>query len=103
MGIFWILTRDGKHCEPDRKKRKLVYCKVFECSYKYCGNRTSMRYHLKKHHPILYKALSDAESSNGSNSTCIASVPHEQQKLPELFRQQQTFPRTSSKWVKLTE
>ena len=62
-----------------------------------------MHYHLKEHHPILYKTLSDAESSSGSNSTCVASMPRGQQKLPELFKQQQAFPRTSSKWVKLTE
>ena len=48
---FGFLARDGKYCEPDKKKRKLVYCKVCECSYKYCGNTTNMRYHLKEHHP----------------------------------------------------
>ena len=62
-----------------------------------------MHYQLKEHHPILYKVLSDAESSSGSNSTCVASMPRGQQKLPELFKRQQAFPRTSSKWVKLTE
>ena len=43
---FGFLARDGKYCEPD-KKCKLVYCKVCECSYKYCGNTTNMHYHLK--------------------------------------------------------
>ena len=100
---FGFLARDGKYCEPDKKKRKLVYCKVCECSYKYCGNTTNMRYHLKEHHPILYKALSDTDSSSSSSSTRVASVPRGQQKLPELFRQQEAFPRSSSKWVKLTE
>ena len=98
---FGFLTCDGKYCEPDKKKRKLVYCKVCECSYKYCGNTTNMHYHLKEHHPILYKVLSDAESSSSSNSTRVASMPRGQQKLPKLFKQQQAFPCTSSKWVKL--
>ena len=99
---FGFLARDGKYCEPDKKKRRLVYCKVCECSYKYCGNTTNMCYHLKEHHPTLYKALSDADSSS-SSSTHVASVPRGQQKLPELFRQQEAFPRSSSKWIKLTE
>jgi len=47
--------------------------------------------------------LSDVESSSSRNSTRVASMPRGQQKLSKLFRQQQAFPRTSSKWVKLTE
>ena len=39
---FGFLARDGKYCEPDKKKRKVVYCKVYESSYKYCGNTTNM-------------------------------------------------------------
>ena len=40
---FGFLAHDGKYCEPDKKKPRLVYCKVCECSYKYCGNTTNMR------------------------------------------------------------
>ena len=77
---FRLLARDGKYCELDRRKWKLVYCRVCKCSYKYCGNTTNMHYHLKEHHPTLYMALSDADSSS-SSSTHVASVPHGQQKL----------------------
>ena len=39
---FGFLARDGKYCEPDKKKRRLVYCKVCECSYKYSENTTNI-------------------------------------------------------------
>ena len=88
---FGFLACDGKYCEPDKKKHKLVYCKVCECSCKYCGNTMNMHYHLKEHHPILYKMLSDCDSSSNSSSTHVASVPCGQQKLPELFKQQEAL------------
>ena len=75
-----------------------------EYSYKYCGNTTNVHYHLKEHHPILYKVLSNGDIiSSSSSSTHVASVPREQQKLPKLFKQQEAFPCSSSKWIKLTE
>jgi len=47
---FGFPARDGKYCEPDKKKRKLVYCLVCNNSYKYCGNASNMQFHLKDIH-----------------------------------------------------
>ena len=57
----------------------------------------NMRYYLKEHCSILYKALGDMENSSGSNSTCEASMAHGSR---YYFRQKQAFPST---WVKLTK
>ena len=69
--------------------------------YKYCGNTSNMRFHLKERHPLLFRALGDdGSSSSGSNSTCL---PPGQQRITEVFHQQEPFSRNSSKWIKLTE
>ena len=74
--------------------------------YKYSGNTSNMRFHLKDCHPLLFQGLSDdasSSSSNSSNPCGSASALPGQQRLPEMFRQQEPFSRSSSKWSKLTE
>ena len=90
---FGFLACDGKYCEPDKKKCKVVYCLVCNNGYKYCINASNMQFHLKHCHPLLFQALSEdgGSSNNGSNPSGSTSIPPGQQRLPELFRQQEPF------------
>jgi len=60
-----------------------------------------MRFHLKDRHPLLFQGLSNdtsGSSSNSSNPCGSASALPGQQRLPEMFRQQEPFSRSLSKW-----
>ena len=46
--IYFIIT--GKFIEPNKKERKLVYCKLCPKELKYCGNTTNLRNHLEGSH-----------------------------------------------------
>ena len=48
----------------------------------------------------IRRTCDDGSSSSGSNSTCL---PPGQQRITEVFHQQEPFSRNSSKWIKLTE
>jgi len=52
--------------------------------YKYSGNTSNMRFHLKDCHPLLFQGLSDdasSSSSNNSNPCGSASALPGQQRL----------------------
>ena len=101
---FGFPARDGKYCKPDKKKRKVVYCIVCKNGCKCCGNTSNMRLHLKECHPLLFQVLQNNDGSSSTRSSCAStSVPPGQQRIPELFHQQEPFSHNSSKWIKLTE
>ena len=63
-----------------------------------------MRFHLKERHPLLFQALRNDDGSSSTSSSCAStSVPPGQQRIPELFRQQEPFSCNSSKWIKRME
>ena len=77
---FGFPAKDGKFIEPDKKKRKDVFCKICYQPLKYCGNTTNLIYHLReKHQSIQLSTVSkpkdkERASLDPSQPTITATV-----------------------------
>ena len=101
---FGFPSKDGKFMEPDKKKQKLVYCKLCGKELKYPGCTTNMRSHLESSHSPQFQALQqETKEKEGSTASSSKPVAPGQQSIASAFQVAVPLPRTSARWIKLTE
>ena len=68
--LYYLLYNiTGKFIEPNKKERKLVYCKLCPKELKYCGNTTNLRNHLEGSHSAEFKLVQQYEKDKGKTSS----------------------------------
>ncbi len=97
---FGFQAKEGKMVEPDKKKRKRVYCKLCPSNFSYTGNTTNMWNHLKESHIEEYRTCKEDSSASPQSS----SMKDKQQILiGDSIKASQLLPRSSPRWKRLTQ
>ena len=89
--VFGFPASGGEMKEPDKKRRKKVYCKLCSKGLSYVGNTTNMWNHLEDCHPGEHRHL--------KRENCDTPVKSERQPtLKESLAASQPLPRSSERW-----
>jgi len=100
---FGFPSRDGRMIEPDKKKRKRVYCKLCKRDYSYVGNTTNLWQHLEECHVETFReAKEEAKQASEESSSSSATAPgtttsSDQPKIDLVLAQKHPYPRNSAR------
>ena len=101
---FGFPSRDEKMIEPDKKKRKRVFCKLCKRDYSYVGNTTNLWQHLEECHVETYreakeeaKQASEKESSSSTTATSVSMASSDQPTIDLVIARKQPYPRNSAR------
>ena len=103
---FGFKASNGKFVEPEKKKRKEVFCRIRGClkKVKYSGNTSNMHFHLKEHHPTIYCQIDECSQKRNTKESSSSRQPTSKQLiLTQAFENCTQLKTTSPHWKALTE
>ena len=100
---FGFPAKNGKHIEPDKRKRTKVCCKLCKKMIKYCGNTSNLRAHLERDHKKEFQALLKAEAEKEKQKTSCSIGNSKQPTVVETLNGLTPIARNSNRWIQLTK